>query len=237
MGGAREADGARARNRPDPDPVRRRRHTRHDPRAAWRRGRVRRALVLLGTAIVVVAAAIGLRPARSVVRGAWSEVGLRRVEVHADAIRIAAEESGVDPYLLAAVMHAESRGRVGAVSSVGALGLYQLMESSAKDSARRLGLERPTREELLTDGTLNARLAASHIAWLIELEGPELEPVLVAYNAGRTKLHRWVREHGGYAAWRAKQERDGDSQVLAYARAVLAVRERFVERGRLGASD
>jgi len=194
---------------------------------------VRRALVLLLVAAAVVTGTLGYRPARSVVRGAWSQLGIRRVEQRADAIRVAATESNVDPNLMAAIMYAESRGRVDAVSHVGALGLFQLMESSAGDSARRLGLERPTREELLSDPTLNARLAASHLAWLIEHEGPNLEAVLVAYNAGRGKLHSWVRKHGSYAAWREKQERDGDSQVLAYARGVLGVREHFAERGRL----
>lgn len=188
------------------------------------------ALVVVVLGVLTFAA---LRPAKDVVRGAWSEVGLRRVESHAEAIHTAARESGVDPYLLAAIMYSESRGQVDAVSSVGALGLYQLMESAAGDSARRLGIETPTPDELLSDATLNARLGASHLAWLIEHEGPDLEPVLVAYNAGRTKLHRWVRKHGSYEAWVRKQEKDGDSQVLTYARHVLGVRERFVDRGNL----
>lgn len=194
-------------------------------------GRVRLGWVLLLLGAGVLLGGLALRPAKDAVRGAWNEVGLRRVEGHAGAIRAAAQESGVDANLLAAVMYAESRGQVDAVSSVGALGLYQLMESAAMDSARRLGVETPTREELLSNPTLNARLAASHLGWLLEHEGPELEPVLVAYNAGRTKLHRWVRKHGSYEAWRKKQVRDGDSQVLAYATQVLAVRERFIERG------
>jgi soluble lytic murein transglycosylase-like protein len=188
-------------------------------------------LLLLGAA--VIGGTLAYRPARTVVRGAWSQLGVRRVEQHVDVIRIAAAESNLDPNLMGAIMYAESRGRVDAVSRVGALGLFQLMESSAGDSARRLGLEKPTREQLLTDATLNARLAASHLAWLIEHEGPDLEAVLVAYNAGRAKLHSWVRKHGSYEAWREKQERDGDSQVLAYARHVLGVRDHFAERGQL----
>jgi soluble lytic murein transglycosylase-like protein len=198
-----------------------------------RAGRARVWVLLLVLLAAAAAAFTTFEPARRAVQGAWSAVAMRRVERHADLIRAAAEESGVDPCLLAAIMYAESRGRPDAVSKAGALGLFQLMETSAGDAARRLGVERPTREELLSDSALNARLAASHLAWLIENEGPDVERVLVAYNAGRTKLHRWIRAFGSYAAWRAAQAADGDSEVLAYARSVLELRERFAARGRL----
>jgi len=152
-------------------------------------------------------------------------------------LRAAAAESGVDANLLAGIMFVESGGEVDAVSRVGALGLFQLMETSASDAARKLGLPRPTREELLSDAALNTRLAAVHVAWLIEHEGPDLERVLVAYNAGRTKLLRWIRADGSFDAWRARQAREGDSAVLAYARKVLDLRERFARRGKIVASE
>jgi soluble lytic murein transglycosylase-like protein len=190
--------------------------------------------------VLVAAGALavsGLGPSRSVAKGAWTLYELRRVEQHAPALRAAAEESGVDANLLAGIMFVESGGAVDAVSRVGALGLFQLMETSAGDAARKLGLPRPTREELLSDAELNTRLAAVHVAWLIEHEGPDLERVLVAYNAGRTKLLRWIRADGSFDAWRARQEQEGDSAVLAYARKVLDLRERFAGRGKIVASE
>jgi hypothetical protein len=173
------------------------------------------------------------RKAPEVVRQVWSFVGVHRVEWHAAEIRAAAAESGVDPCLLAAVMYAESRGRVDAVSKRGALGAFQLMPSAAGDAARKLGLEEPTREALLSDSQLGARLCAVHLAWLQRQEGPDLERVLVAYNAGRAKLRRWVEAQGTYEAWRAERLRDGGTGTLAYARGVLAMRDRFRERGEI----
>jgi soluble lytic murein transglycosylase len=155
----------------------------------------------------------------------------RRVESHAEIVRIAALQSGVDPCLLAGIMYAESRGQVNAVSPAGALGLFQLMLPAAADAAKRLGLPEPTREDLLTDAGLNARLAASHLASLIRAEGPDLERVLVAYNAGRSKMLRWVREAGGWAAWRREHAAAQDSDTLRYAQSVLEYTERFRERG------
>ncbi len=146
-------------------------------------------------------------------------------------IRAAALESRVDPNLLAAIMLAESGGRVDAVSSAGALGLYQLMLPTAVEQARGLGLDDPTRDDLLSDGRLNARLAASYIAWLERRFDGALEPMLVAYNAGPSRLSRWIRDAGGYPAWRAERDAAGNSDVLRYAAKVEHWREVFRERG------
>ncbi len=166
-----------------------------------------------------------------VARQVWSEVGVRRVEDHAAIVRAAAQESRVDPCLLAGIMYVESRGRVDAVSSADALGLFQLKVAAAGDSAKRLKIPSPTRGELLSDPLLNARLAASHVAWLYRHEGPDLERVLVAYNAGRGKLKQLISDSGSFDAWRAKRDLDGRSETLQYARDVLRFAERFRERG------
>ncbi|MBL8863188.1 MAG: transglycosylase SLT domain-containing protein [Planctomycetes bacterium] len=161
----------------------------------------------------------------------WSEVGMQRVEGHAEVVRQAAAESRVDPCLLAGIMYVESRGRVDAVSKADALGLFQLKVAAAGDAAQRLKLPPPSREALLSDPLLNARLAASHVAWLYRHEGPDLERILVAYNAGRGKLKQLIADSGSFGAWRAKRERDGKSETLQYARDVLRFADAFRERG------
>lgn len=164
-------------------------------------------------------------------RAVKDAVGLRLVEGHAADIRFAAAESGVDPFLIAGVMYAESSGRKDVVSSAGALGLMQLSHDSAKDAARKLGLPEPTKEALLEDASLNIRLGARHLAWLLEYEGPDLERVLAAYNAGRTKVHRWIKAAGSFQAWRDERVASGDSQIMAYAFKILDAMEEFERRG------
>jgi soluble lytic murein transglycosylase-like protein len=154
--------------------------------------------------------------------------GYRRVEARAELLREVAHEFEIDPNLLAGVMLAESSGRIDAQSHAGALGLFQLMLPTARERAELLGLEAPTRDELLSDARLNARLAGSYLRWLLRRYGAE-EPALVAYNAGPGRLDRWTKEFGGYAAWR--EARESTSEVLGYARKVLAYRDRFRERG------
>lgn len=195
-----------------------------------RRG-VRAALIaLILLALGVVALNHWKGGVREAVAGMRARSHVPRVELHAEAIRFAASESRLDPNLLAAVMLSESGGRVDAVSSVGALGLYQLMLPTAIERALKLRLAEPTRGQLLKDAQLNTRLGASYLKWLEQRYDGDLERMLIAYNAGPGRLERWIRDAGGYDAWRAERAAAGDSGVLRYAAKVERFRELFAER-------
>ena len=213
-------------------------------RSKRRRGKRRRILrarglwLLLLTLVVAAAGAWWLlRPDRSLRAYAGEALGIQRVERLAAIIEAAAREARVDPFLLAAIVFMESRGRVDAVSEKDALGLMQLVPAAASDAAKRLGMPPPSREMLLSDARLNLRLGANHLAWLLEHRGSwTLEQVLVAYNAGRGKLARWIEDAGGYAAWRSREREldetvGGDTGALLYAERVLSMRAVFEHRG------
>jgi len=105
------------------------------------------------------------------------------------ALVAAAAESGVEPWVLAALARQESVFTAGARSPRGALGVLQLLPSTARGHARALGLgERPE----LRDPELNLRLGARELARLRSRFG-ELEPALAAYNAGETRVRGWLR--------------------------------------------
>ncbi len=192
------------------------------------------AIVLAGLAGLIVA-----RPWEEVRKYVGEELGIQRVEALAPWIEAAARESAVDPHLIAAIVFLESRGRADAISDKDALGLMQLVDAAASDAAQRLGLPAPSREELLSNAALNLRLGADHLAWLLENRGAwNLEQVLVSYNAGRTRLSRWIEEAGSYSAWRSR-ERDridaGEEHTgsLLYATRALDMRDLFESRGRI----
>lgn len=157
--------------------------------------------------------------------------GVNGVEAHRALILAAAREAGVDPYLLAGMVFQESKGDPGAVSPVGALGLMQLRPETARERAGELGLPAPTREDLLGDPALNLRLGVEYLVYLERRYGGDVEAALCAYNGGPTRLDRWIVEAGGYASWLAKQEREGTSQVLGYARSCLLYADIFRDRG------
>ena len=187
-------------------------------------------LVTLGTLGLVW---LGIEEGPRFARQVWSLIGVRRVETFAETLRAAGTESSVDPCLLAGVMYVESRGQVDALSSKDACGLFQLLPAAAGDAAKRLRLPTPTSEQLLSDAVLNTRLGAAHLAWLIRTDGPDLERVLVGYNAGRAKLARWEKDAGGWQTWRAQQSVRDTSGALTYARDVLEFTEKFRARGNI----
>jgi len=99
----------------------------------------------------------------------------------------AARETGLDPWLIAAIARQESTFIAHARSPAGAIGVLQLLPSTARLHARALGLgSRPN----LEDPAVNIRLGARELAWLIRRFGAQ-EPALAAYNAGERRVRKW----------------------------------------------
>ncbi|HSN55629.1 MAG TPA: lytic transglycosylase domain-containing protein, partial [Candidatus Sulfomarinibacteraceae bacterium] len=101
----------------------------------------------------------------------------------------AARETGLDPWLIAAVARQESVFTAHARSPAGALGVLQLLPGTARPHARALGLG--SRPDLL-DPAINIRLGARELAGLVARFGA-VEPALAAYNAGERRARDWRR--------------------------------------------
>lgn len=102
---------------------------------------------------------------------------------------------GVDQSLLLAIARQESSFDVGAMSPAGAHGLMQLMPATARHMAAKLDLPF-SRERLLNDGRYNLRLGSAYLSHLVaEYDGSLLLGV-AAYNAGPSRVDRWVERYG-----------------------------------------
>jgi soluble lytic murein transglycosylase-like protein len=202
---------------------------------ARRRRRRRRGLWIGAGAVLLVGLLLATRGLwAGPVRAELAEVRIARL---AGPLRAAAAEFALDPYLLAGLVFAESSGRLDVVSSAEALGLCQLKLETARERARVLGLPEPSRAQLLRSAELNLRLGAAYLAYLRERQDGHLERALMAYNTGPTRFDRWLREAGGYAAWRAAVDAEGPpgpTSVRTYAAKVQAAAERFRESALLG---
>jgi soluble lytic murein transglycosylase len=106
-----------------------------------------------------------------------------------EALIAAAEEAGVEPWLIAAVARQESVFSAHARSPRGAIGVLQLVPGTARNRAQAIGLGRSPD---LRDPELNIRLGAHELARLIRRFG-SVEPALAAYNAGETRVRSWWR--------------------------------------------
>ena len=101
----------------------------------------------------------------------------------------AARQSGLDPFLVAAVVREESSYYPRAVSPTGARGLMQLQPSTAKPMAAHRGLAFAG-GELLDDPRSNIDMGTAFLAGLMaEFKDPRL--ALAAYNAGPARLRSW----------------------------------------------
>lgn len=112
-----------------------------------------------------------------------------------DIVRRHAGRAGVDPFLVVALIRQESLFNPHAVSPADALGLMQLLQSTARNEAAGLGLPEPGRGRLF-DPELNVRLGTHHLKGLLERYGGSAVKALAAYNAGTKPVRRWSRNLG-----------------------------------------
>jgi soluble lytic murein transglycosylase-like protein len=131
-----------------------------------------------------------------------------RVMDLAPAITAAAQTYNIDPLLLHAIAHIESRHRTGAVSPAGARGAMQMMPATA----RRFGVDD---EKSLLDGETNVRASAAYIRTLRIRYGDDVRLVLAAYNAGEGAVDKAGGNIPPYP------------ETQAYVRDVLAVYRRL----------
>lgn len=138
-------------------------------------------------------------------------------------IASAASANDVDPYLVAAVINAESGFDTSQVSDAGAVGLMQLLPSTAVEVAAESALYREVDPETLRDPELNIILGTRHLSDLLT-RYEDTETALAAYNAGEGNVDRWMSEQGGTTLTVA-----GFSETRAYVERVLSERDRYLE--------
>lgn len=112
---------------------------------------------------------------------------------HVALIQYYAEQHGVDPALVAAIINVESRFDTQAVSRAGASGLMQLMPGTAQWVADAIGLDMFEVEQHIFDPATNINLGTWYIARLMG-NHHDLTGALAAYNAGSGNVASWLQD-------------------------------------------
>jgi soluble lytic murein transglycosylase len=108
-----------------------------------------------------------------------------------EAIDASAVKYGIDPYLIAAIIHVESNFKPELVSKKGAIGLMQLMPDTAKWILAMDGFSSLNMQSL-HDPQANIMIGAKYIDLLNHQFNHNLVQVLAAYNAGPGNVSKWL---------------------------------------------
>ncbi|MCP4471334.1 MAG: transglycosylase SLT domain-containing protein [Gammaproteobacteria bacterium] len=133
-----------------------------------------------------------------------------------------AQARELDPSLIYGVMRRESLFDPLARSSVGALGLMQLMPSTARKVAHSLGMKKPRKSDILRVEN-NIRFGTQYLRTVMNRFDNNVALAAAAYNAGPGNVRRWLPRDNVMSAdlWVEtvpfKETRNYVQAVLAYS--------------------
>ncbi len=135
-----------------------------------------------------------------------------------DEVTAKAREAGLDPAYVYGLIRQESRFVADARSGVGASGLMQLMPSTAKWTAKKLGVD--FKPEAIADRETNLRLGAGYLKLVLDDFGGSQAMAAAAYNAGPNRPRRW--REGGFVEAAAWAESIPFNETRDYVKKVLS---------------
>jgi soluble lytic murein transglycosylase len=120
---------------------------------------------------------------------------------HREQVFRYAQDNGLDPYLVAAVIRTESRFVAAARSPKGAVGLMQLMPETGRWVATQLDYPGFS-ATMLADPDISIRFGTWYLASLKrEFQNNDILS-LAAYNGGRGNVRQWINQFGWPADFR-----------------------------------
>ena len=103
-----------------------------------------------------------------------------------------AKEYNIDKYMVYAIIKAESNFNENAQSSSDAIGLMQIMEITAIETARKMNLE--VTEEDLFKPDLNINIGLKYFTYLLNQYDNNYPLAIIAYNAGMGNVDAWIKD-------------------------------------------
>lgn len=157
---------------------------------------MRRLVAVLGLVVVLAVAGVAAVTTMDRWYRPWMPAGVGKLGFpleHADAVRAAAQRNDLDPALVAAVIYTESRFDEGVRSSRGAVGLMQVLPSTATEIARKSGGVTFVAADLGTP-RINILYGCFYLRHLLERFDGSLVEALAAYNAGAATVEEWLAD-------------------------------------------
>jgi soluble lytic murein transglycosylase len=113
---------------------------------------------------------------------------------YASLVQSTGDRTDVSPLLLLALIRQESFFDPWAGSSAGALGLTQVIPSTAEGIAADLGLRTEFSDQDLFRPAISIEFGAHYLSEQLDAFDGRLAPALAAYNAGPANARRWLND-------------------------------------------
>jgi len=122
----------------------------------------------------------------------FSVISYRYPLKYLDIIEKAAAADNIDPALVCAVIHAESKFAEEALSQKGASGLMQITEGTADWMAGQMGMPDYSYARIF-EPSLNITIGCGYLEWLMD-RYQNADLAVAAYNAGCGNVDKWLAE-------------------------------------------
>jgi len=122
----------------------------------------------------------------------WDELQVRFPIVYQDHVTKAAKQTSVNPLLIFAVARQESAFMHDAKSPAGAVGLMQLLPSTAKQTAQKSGMSFNAQDLIKPDK--NIALGSRYLDYLLGVFDGNRILAAAAYNAGPSRVRQWMNK-------------------------------------------
>ncbi|WP_319381740.1 transglycosylase SLT domain-containing protein [Thiomicrorhabdus sp.] len=129
----------------------------------------------------------------------WDDIQLRFPTPHKQPVMQNAQKNSLDPAWIYGIIRRESAFSENVQSSAGAVGLMQLMPSTARYIGRKIGVNK-VNNRALKDPERNIQLGSAYLSYLKEKYGGNLILATAAYNAGPKRVDSWIPETGSLEA-------------------------------------
>ena len=144
-------------------------------------------ILMFITAVIVIAILfITLKPQNIILKKIYKQE-------YGEYVYKYANEYNLDPLLIFAIIKNESKFEKNTKSSSGAIGLMQLMETTAIEMANQIDESVVTQEELYNPEK-NIRIGTKYFAYLLKHYNDNQLLALTAYNAGMGNVDKWIKE-------------------------------------------
>ncbi len=121
----------------------------------------------------------------------WNQVSLRFPLLYKNLITEMSGKSGINPAWVYGIMRRESVFNKKAVSGAKAVGLMQLLPSTARYVGKKLGLARVRKSDLLTP-KLNVKLGSAYLSGMLKDFDGSYVKATAGYNAGPGRSVKWT---------------------------------------------